>query len=140
MAYKSGKERRAEIMRTRSVRLARKAQEITNVMDEKLKDLARGKIPVNASALRPHNSYGLSFVLRGYYEDETFHCTDCGAKSVWAAKAQRWWYEEIKGNVYAMPVRCASCRAKERERKEEARRVSEAGMARKQMKASCLSR
>ena len=44
MAYKSGKERRAEIMRTRSVRLARKAQEITNVMDEKLKDLARGKL------------------------------------------------------------------------------------------------
>ncbi|WP_255461512.1 zinc-ribbon domain containing protein [Andreprevotia sp. IGB-42] len=51
---------------------------------------------------------------RGYYEDITFTCRDCGARQVWTASRQQWWYETAKGYVYSTAVRCLGCRQQRR--------------------------
>ncbi|MDR3351702.1 MAG: zinc-ribbon domain-containing protein [Zoogloeaceae bacterium] len=71
---------------------------------------------------------------RGYYEDEVFVCCDCGKECVWKAENQKWWYEEMRGFIYTTAVRCRACRIKRRERKAEARRVSEEGKRQKRLR------
>jgi hypothetical protein len=95
-----------------------------------------GRVPVDPSKL----DAGGGWFWRGnvvqengvyYYTDFPFTCRDCGKACVWKARDQKWWYEEMRGFIDTTAVRCRACRIKRRERKAEARRVSEEGMARK---------
>jgi hypothetical protein len=97
---------------------------------------ASARAPVDSSKLNT----GGSWFWRGnvvqengvyYYTDFPFTCCDCGKACVWKAKDQKWWYEEMHGAIDTTAIRCRACRIKERERKAEARRVSEEGLARK---------
>ncbi len=94
--------------------------------------LLRGRPKVNATLLRPHNSYGFpDYVERGYYLDKPFTCKDCGKQEVWTATQQKWWYESAKGGVWTTATRCRLCRRRERERRNEARRVHLEGVTRR---------
>ena len=69
------------------------------------------RIPVNRVALAPYNSYGApDFVTRGFYEDQTFTCRQCGSENVWLAQQQQWWFEIAKGYVYSTAILCRACR------------------------------
>lgn len=127
---KSGKQRRAEIQAARLERREARRRPAP-AFPRSLRP--PGQAPVDPSRLRPCNSYGEpDFVRRGYYEDMPFRCIDCGAEEVWTAEQQRWWYEEAKGYVYSTARRCRACRARERLRRENARRVHLEGLLRKQ--------
>ncbi|WP_343224876.1 zinc-ribbon domain containing protein [Luteolibacter luteus] len=60
-----------------------------------------------------------------------FTCKDCGKQEVWTAGQQKWWHEQMGGDVETTAVRCRNCRAKERARKAEVNRVREEGLERK---------
>lgn len=91
-----------------------------------------GQVLVNQSLLRPTNSYGIpDFVEREFYVDRPFVCKDCGKAETWTATQQKWWYETAKGDVWTVAVRCRSCRRRQRERKSEAHRVHQEGLARR---------
>ena len=80
-------------------------------------------IPVNEALLARSNSYGApDFVRRGSYIDLSFRCVDCGTEEIWIGTQQKWWYEVAKGFVYSSAICCRSCRRRERERRDEARR------------------
>jgi hypothetical protein len=88
--------------------------------------------PVNTAALAPYNSYGVpEFVARGYYHDQPFVCSGCGAPRVWTAGQQKWWYEVAKGDVNSTARLCRPCRRREQARRAEARRVHLEGLERK---------
>ena len=126
---KSGKQKRIEIKLARE-RRAKKKYQLTG--DLRLKEVTAGKAPCNPQLLAPNHSCSEPlFVSRGYYCDILFKCRDCGKEEVWKASGQKWWYEVAKGDVWTTAVRCRSCRRKERERKEEARRIHLEGIARK---------
>ncbi|MBL8473887.1 MAG: zinc-ribbon domain containing protein [Rhodocyclaceae bacterium] len=129
--YKSGKQRREELRAARQRRRTKRARaELPVAAIAALR--AAGREPVCAALLAPGNSYGLpEFARRGWYEDMPFRCKDCGAACVWTAARQRWWYEVAKGGVFTSAVRCAACRAAERQRVAAARRAQIEGMARK---------
>ncbi len=120
---KSGKQRRAEIHAARALRRARWLEASRYAMP-------RGKaVPVDAAWLAPDGSNGSpAFVARGFYEDVAFRCVDCGAEGIWTAARQKWWYETARGGVWTVARRCAPCRARERERKQGARRAQQAGL------------
>jgi hypothetical protein len=59
-----------------------------------------------------------------FYVDQPFTCRDCGAQEIWTALQQKWWFETAKGTVKSSDGRCRDCRAAEKARREEARRVS----------------
>ena len=95
----------------------------------------RSRTKVNATLLRPDNSYSIpDYVERGYYLDKPFTCKGCRKQEVWSATQQKWWYESAKGGVWTMATRCRACRRRERERKNEARRVQLEGFTRKSAK------
>ncbi len=124
---KSGKQRREEIKAKRLARLRDARASIAL--------LTKGAIPLGAVAadlaqLVHNRSYSMP---PAYYLDRPFVCKDCGAHQVWTAKQQKWWYEIAKGPIDSGAVRCRPCRLLERARVDEARRVSEAGMAKKQL-------
>jgi hypothetical protein len=78
--------------------------------------------------------YGYSipaFVERGTYAPVDFTCKTCGKVETWTARQQKWWYETAKGDVFTRATRCRPCRARERARRDEARRVHLEGVARK---------
>ncbi|MEZ0256530.1 MAG: zinc-ribbon domain containing protein [Chthoniobacter sp.] len=99
---------------------------------------ARGVVSVNVVRLKPGPYSGLcapewpEFVARGYYVDQPFQCTDCGAQEIWTARQQKWWYEIARGGAWTIANRCRPCRRRERERKATARKVHLEGLARKQ--------
>jgi hypothetical protein len=98
-------------------------------------------IPINYSALNTGNSLSSPWFwaeAHGFYQDRAFHCRDCGKAQVWKAEDQQWWYEKMQGFIHATAVRCRACRIRERERKAEARRVSEEGMRRKLARQSSI--
>jgi len=133
--YKSGKQRRAEIKAARRVHrlVARAANRVVVPPPGPI-------VPVDLSKLALNNSCGLSeFAWRGYYVDQPFTCRDCGAACVWTAEQQRWWYETIGGSQEAIAKRCRPCRQRERQRKELARQVSQAGLLRKQARLAALA-
>ena len=127
MMMKSGKQRREEIKAKRLVRLS--LSRAANPY------MPATRIPLGAAAVDPaqlahNNTWGL---LPSFYIDSPFVCKDCGAHEIWTAKQQKWWYEIAGGLLGATTaVRCRSCRAKERVRKAEARRVHLEGLAKKQ--------
>ncbi|MDX2219171.1 MAG: zinc-ribbon domain containing protein [Burkholderiales bacterium] len=98
---------------------------------------AAGRTQVNASLLRPTNSYGTpDFVERGHYLDMPFRCKDCGKEEIWTATQQKWWYEQAQGDVWTVATRCRPCRRNERRRKAEAERTRQAGLALKAARQS----
>lgn len=120
---KSGKQRRQELLLERKRKAAKK---------ESAGKPQLQTVPCNPGCLAPYNSYGEpAFVQRGYYQDRPFQCKDCGVQELWRATQQKWWYEVAKGNVDSLATRCRACRRKERERKANARRISEQGMEKK---------
>jgi hypothetical protein len=76
------------------------------------------RLPVDAERLNMGNTYSSA---PEYYYDIEFTCCDCGKPERWSAAQQKWWYEEAGGYFFATAVRCRDCRARERERKHEAR-------------------
>ena len=126
---KRNPKRRVQIEAQRAARAARRAA--LEKAAERSALEARGE-PVNAAALAPDNSYSTpDFVRRGYYLDKPFRCESCGMEQVWTATQQKWWYEVAKGSVWSTATLCRSCRRKERERRNAARRVHQEGLARK---------
>lgn len=126
--FRSGKRRRAEIKANRRARrlAARKRPALSVCVP------SGPAVPVDYGRLADNNSYGMSdFARRGFYLDTAFTCCDCGAAGVWTAEQQRWWYETLVGSQYAGAKRCRACRLRERQRKELARQVSQAGRLRK---------
>jgi len=65
------------------------------------------RLPVNRSKVR-HNS--TLFEIPAFYEDKPFKCKDCGAREIWTAKRQKWWYEEAGGDLETTAVLCRKCR------------------------------
>ncbi len=129
---KSNKQRRQEIKARRTQRAERQARR-ANMQPV---DYPIGTIKVTLTRLQPTNSYSIpDFVQRGYYQDRPFHCKDCGKAQVWTAAQQQWWYEEAQGDVWTTASRCRPCRQQERARKNEARRVHQAGLAAKRQPA-----
>jgi len=125
---KSNKQRRQEIKARRLQQAERQARRTT----PRPVDCPMGVVRVTPSRLPPTNSYGVpDFVQRGYYQDRPFHCKDCGKAEVWTATQQQWWYEEARGDVWTIAVRCRACRQRERTRRIEARRIHQAGLAAK---------
>jgi hypothetical protein len=134
--FKSGKQRRAEIKAARrAYRLAERA------VCAPVLPRPGPVVPVDYSKLMANNSYGLSeFAWRGFYVDQPFCCCDCGAQCVWGAVQQRWWYETLGGSQYATAKRCTSCRVKERQRREQARQIAQAGLLEKQLRLAAVAR
>lgn len=66
-----------------------------------------GAIVADVSKLDHINTYG---DLPRYYIDYPFICIDCGTGEVWTALQQKWYYEEAKGHIWAVAVRCRACR------------------------------
>ncbi|WP_227818246.1 zinc-ribbon domain containing protein [Nitrogeniibacter aestuarii] len=127
---KSNKQRRAEIMAARRQR--KRLRTVATQLEQRRVPLAANALPVDAAALMPTNSYGAPvWQTRGFYLDLAFTCKDCGAECLWTAQRQKWWYEVAKGHPDSTAVRCKPCRAKERARKETARRVAMAGLQKK---------
>ena len=77
--------------------------------------IPQGTVAADRTKQVPNNSYDLPPT---YYVDRPFKCVDCGAREVWSAKEQKWFYEEAKGSLYATAVRCRPCRLKRREGKD----------------------
>jgi len=53
------------------------------------------------------NTYGY---LPEYYIDQPFSCRMCGKHEIWKARDQKWYYEEAKGHIDAVAVKCHDCR------------------------------
>lgn len=123
---KSGRQRRLEIRERRRQR-ALAATHLSTAADA-TRRWAEGAVAANAAELAHNNTYG---ILPLFYVDLAFTCRDCGSAELWTAKQQKWWYEEAKGNINSIAVRCRPCRRREQERQAEARRVHQAGLARK---------
>lgn len=122
---KSNKQRRAELR-------FKKWKRAFNRGDYDRPEPPFNAVHCNATLLAPTTSYSIAdFVNRGYYLDKPFTCIDCGKAEVWTASQQKWWYDVAKGDIQTTAVRCRNCRRKERERKNEARRVHVEGLERK---------
>lgn len=132
---KSGRQRRIEIKQRRTLNKTTAEKLRRRKQQSEREQLLRENVPVNASLLRPNNSYGSpDYVQRGYYVDLPFRCKVCDKEEVWTATQQKWWYEVAKGEVYTTATRCRNCRRRERERKATARQVSAEGRARKRQR------
>ncbi|MES2931876.1 MAG: zinc-ribbon domain containing protein [Pseudomonadota bacterium] len=123
---KSGKQRKQEIMDKRRGRLSRAAKTGINATPYLL---PRGAIFSNTTLLSETYPYSC---LPLFYEDRAFNCRDCGIAQIWSAKQQRWWYEQARGHIDSVAVRCRHCRQVEGQRKTEARRIHLAGLKAKQ--------
>ena len=121
---KSAKQRWKEIEGERRLhlRMSRAAE-----LDRVAATMPWGAVLADPVQLR-HNDF-FSCSPPAFYRDSSFVCKDCGAHEIWTAKQQKWWYERAKGPIDSRAVRCRPCRLLERARVEEARRVSQAGMA-----------
>lgn len=126
--WQSGKQRRAAIKWARVQRAAR-LQSLRCAAGP-----AHG-LPVNRQAAQPDNSFGApEFVDRGYYQDIAFCCVDCGAREIWTAERQKWWYETAKGGVWTVAKRCKACRMEKRRIRDHGRQTFFAGLQRKASK------
>jgi len=89
---------------------------------------AANRLPVDASKLNMGNTYDSP---PEFYYDIEFTCQDCGSIEIWKASQQKWWYEEVGGYFFATAIRCRTCRAKERTRRKEARKIHLEGIQKK---------
>ena len=122
---KSGKQRRAEIMRHRRERAERYAQLDVSTLRSQPPE---GAVMADQQALQ-HNSIFSALPL--FYVDKPFTCKDCGVEQLWTAKQQKWWYEVAKGKIETTAIRCRACRKREQMRKAEVRRIHLEGLERK---------
>jgi hypothetical protein len=53
-------------------------------------------------------------VPKYFYVDELRSCVQCHERFVFRAAEQKYWYETLKFNFRAVPVRCLACRRKRR--------------------------
>ena len=98
-------------------RMAKEVKHLQVAKQAKLESIPPAK-RVNKTALSfdPCPSYSMpNFVERGFYEDKEFLCSDCGAKEIWFAEQQKWWYEVKKSSLYTKASRCVKCRRKKQE-------------------------
>ncbi|MDB6079244.1 MAG: hypothetical protein JWO82_2991 [Akkermansiaceae bacterium] len=84
------------------------------------------EIPEDALPIDPEKSTWVMGWGRGtyYYEDRDFTCRDCGVAERWTAESQATYFEVLQASRDKEPVRCYACRAKELERKQQARRAA----------------
>lgn len=87
-----------------------------------------GAVLADPQELGHNNTYGR---LPRFYFDKLVVCRECGAEEVWPAERQKWWYEVTKGDINTDAVLCRTCREREKQRKEEARRVHLEGLKKK---------
>ncbi|MCP4875957.1 MAG: hypothetical protein GY896_10865 [Gammaproteobacteria bacterium] len=64
-------------------------------------------VPADVSKLDHINTYGS---LPEYYIDQVFTCRQCGQHEIWKAEDQNWYYEDAKGHIDAIAVKCHACR------------------------------
>lgn len=134
---KSTKQRRTEIKHDRLARnkkrAARLQQELLEIRARYIENaVACNAVAVSKELLGHHVSYSdPEFLKRGTYLPMHFSCIDCSKNEVWTAHQQKWWYEIAKGDLFSIATRCRPCRAKERQRKADARRVHHNGLERK---------
>lgn len=121
---KSSKQRRLEIKAKRRER----AEKLKVDTYKSMELLPEGAVKADAAELGHNNTYG---PLPKFYVDVPFVCIDCGAKDVWTAKSQKWFYEIAKGSIFATASRCGACRKNRREAKE-AQRLHMEKMAKKE--------
>lgn len=95
---------------------------------------AEERVPVDPEKIRSMESMAGPWIP-DYYEDQPFICKDCGKSEVWKASQQKWWYEVAGGLFETKAIRCRKCRATERTRKAEARRVHLDGIRNKKKTA-----
>lgn len=135
---KSNKQKRQELAEKRGTKEAKRQEE--NQEQKRRRQWARLRAGDIALVDRTKlHSYGRLIFSKPsdnsknprFYEDRPFTCKDCGKQEVWSAHQQKWWYEQMGGNVETTAVRCRECRAKERARKGEANRIREEGLERK---------
>lgn len=135
---KSNKQKRQELAEKRGTKEAKRQEE--NQEQKRRRQWARLRAGDIALVDRTKlHSYGRLIFSKPsdnsknprFYEDRPFTCKDCGKQELWSAHQQKWWYEQMGGNVETTAVRCRECRAKERARKEEANRIREEGLERK---------
>ena len=134
---KSAKQRRAEIKSVRRLRDEKRAErlklDLVEVRAHYIETAIKGgAVAISKALLAHHNSYGdPEFLIRGTYLPMHFVCADCGKPEIWTAHQQKWWYEAAKGDLFSIATRCRPCRAAERKRKADARRVHLEGLERK---------
>ena len=87
-----------------------------------------GAVLADPKELAHNNTYGR---LPRFYVDQVIVCRSCGTEEVWSAERQKWWYEVAKGNINTQAVLCRACRARERQRKDTARRMHLEGLEKK---------
>lgn len=68
-----------------------------------------GAVRADVTKLAHINTYGN---LPTHYVDYPFVCVDCGLRQVWTAEKQKWYYEEAKGHIWSVALRCRACRKK----------------------------
>lgn len=91
---KSGKQQRQEIKAKR-----RKKAEALVAVDtcSDISDMPPiGAIQADHEQLEHIDTYGF---LPNFYVDKRFVCRDCGAREIWIARQQKWWYEVAKGHI-----------------------------------------
>lgn len=115
---KSGKQRRAEIKKSRLERIAKRDGKV-DPFEGPIPDWA---IPVNPAEVVYRTAI---ITLPLFYVDKEFICKDCGESEIWTARQQKWWYEIAKGNFESTAVRCRACRNKIKAEKEEQRKHME---------------
>ena len=105
---KSNKQRKSEI----KLRRWQRQQAQREAAKPTLNPLPAGVLQADMARLAQLNGACSYFWHRGYYEDRAYCCRDCGADCVWTARDQKWWYEQVQGNLDSVAVRCRPCNAK----------------------------
>lgn len=70
-------------------------------------DPPEGVVLADHKKLKHINTYG---ELPMYYVDCPFHCRICGREEIWTASKQKWYYEEAKGHIWSVAIKCKACR------------------------------
>ncbi|WP_158538144.1 zinc-ribbon domain containing protein [Corallincola holothuriorum] len=87
------------------------------------KNKLQSRLPVDSTKIN-FGKGGFGIAPEFYYDQE-FECIDCGAKEIWTAPQQKWWYEEVQAYYCAKAVRCKKCRAKIKQKRDEQKRHME---------------
>lgn len=111
---KSGRQRRGEIKAKRN----RQPKGGRYFPGEAIPAIPHGAVRANPDALLHDNTYG---PRPAFYVDRPFNCVDCGAREVWRATQQKWWYEVAKGKIGSAANRCNPCRRRVRAKRTQER-------------------
>ncbi len=126
---KSNKQRRKEIMARRHMRAM---LDVTRDLRFPYVMQPLDAVPANLARLAHNSTYGL---LPAYYVDRPLACRDCGSQELWTATQQKWWYEEIGGQINSVAVRCLPCRRAHQAQRAAVRKAHLEGVAAKRPRA-----